>query len=63
MISRNSHYSFANRGIPVFFKLWFAFVALLALSIIGFVIFTLFNPELIGEFFGRIVSGFQGVGQ
>lgn len=48
-------------GIPVFFKLWFAFVALMAISIFGLVIYTLFNPELIGEFFGRMVAGFQGV--
>jgi hypothetical protein len=30
---------------------------------IGFQIFLFFNPELIGEFFGRVVAGFQGVGQ
>ena len=46
--------------VPVFFKIWFAFVALITISIFGLVIYTLFNPELIGEFFGRVVAGFKG---
>lgn len=48
---------------PLFFKLWFAFVAILALSIIGLTIWGGFqvvnDPAAIGRVAGQIVSGFQ----
>lgn len=43
-----------------FIKFFFILVLGLTLLGIGFQIFLILNPELIGEFFGRIVSGFQG---
>lgn len=51
------------RNIPVFFKLWFAFVALLALTIIGgtaYAVVTIATqPELLGQAAGKVVSGFR----
>lgn len=46
-------------GIPLFFKLWFAFVGILALSIIIGTVYTILHPEMIGAFFGHIVHGFN----
>lgn len=48
-------------SIPPFFKLWFAFVALMAISIIGLHVYVLFNPEVIGTFLGEIFNGFKSV--
>lgn len=45
----------------VFFKLWFAFVALMIISIIGLHVYVLFNPEVIGTFLGEIFNGFKSV--
>lgn len=56
----------ARSGIPIFFKFWFGFVALLAVSIIGLYIFIAVqavsmvdDPEAIGSFVGEIVKGFN----
>jgi hypothetical protein len=51
----------SSPSIPPFFKLWFAFVALMAISIIGLQVYVLFNPEVIGTFLGEIVKGFNSV--
>ena len=49
-------------GIPVFFKLWFAFCAMLALSISAaavFLLYTVFSdPSVIGEFAAKIEQGY-----
>ena len=48
---------------PLFFKVWFAFVAILALSIIGVAGFGVFSiasdPAVIGRIAGQVVSGFK----
>lgn len=46
-------------GIPIFFRLWFAFVALLAISIMVATVTVLLNPQWIGSFVGQIVTGYQ----
>jgi hypothetical protein len=43
-----------------FIKFFFILVLGLTLLGIGFQIFLILNPELIGEFFGRVVAGFKG---
>lgn len=52
-------------GIPFFFKLWFAFVAILALTIMAgslyFIYVLVSNPEAIGEYVGLIAKGFSQV--
>lgn len=49
-------------GIPLFFKLWFAFCAILALSIFAAVVFLLYtvvsDPSVIGRFVGEIQQGY-----
>ena len=49
--------------MPLFFKLWFAFiicVIILTFSTAGYVIYSAISgPEVVGQFFGRIVSGFE----
>jgi hypothetical protein len=60
MLRFRHHQPLPTPGVPMFFKIWFAVVALITISIFGLVIYTLFNPELIGEFFGRVVAGFKG---
>ena len=56
----------ARSGIPIFFKLWFAFVAVLVMSVFGFYIFVAVqavsmadDPEAIGSYVGEIVKGFN----
>jgi hypothetical protein len=44
-----------------FIKFFFILVLTGIVVSIGFQIFLFFNPELIGEFFGRVVAGFKGV--
>lgn len=55
--------NFGRPRIPLFFKLWFGFVAILAVSIIAayvwFGIAILNNPSAVGQFAGEIVSGFK----
>ena len=46
-------------GIPVFFRLWFAFCAILALTIAAATVNILLHPEWIGEFVGRVVTGYS----
>ena len=62
MINRRDIHS--RPGIPLFFKLWFAFVALLALTIIGGVAYVLVSvashgPEGIGREVGRFIRGIE----
>ena len=45
----------------LFFKLWFAILALLALAIMAGTVTVLLHPEWIGEFVGKILVGFQSV--
>lgn len=49
-------------GIPLFFKLWFAFCAILSLSIFAVSIFLLYtvvsDPSVIGRFVGEIQQGY-----
>lgn len=49
--------------IPLFFKLWFGFVATLVLCIfgvVGFMFYTVItDPASVGRFTGEIVSGFN----
>lgn len=50
--------------LKIFVPIWFAFLALLAIGTIGVVIWAgveLFHsePEDIGKFFGRIISGYE----
>lgn len=49
------------RNIPVFFVIWFAFCALMALALPVAVIAIILNPQWIGEFAGEIVQGFNAV--
>jgi hypothetical protein len=62
MINRRNIHS--RPGIPLFFKLWFAFVALLALSIIGGVAYVLVSvashgPEGLGREVGHFLRGIK----
>jgi hypothetical protein len=43
-----------------FILIWFVFVLTLIVSVFVAFGYTLFHPELIGQFFGRIVAGFNG---
>ena len=49
--------------MPLFFKLWFGFVATLVLSVfvtVGFVLYSVAtDPASVGRFAGEIVSGFN----
>lgn len=67
-MSRDPFENFGRRNrIPVFFKLWFAFVMLLALVIIGGQIWLgatiLTSPDTVGRFIGEIVDGFEDARQ
>lgn len=50
-------------GIPLFFKLWFAFVAALALAIIGGAIYAAITitPADVGRAIGSAVHAFEEV--
>lgn len=56
-----------NFEMPLFFKLWFAFVFLGAISIFSFVGYMFYlgltnmptNPEDVGRFIGKIQSGYE----
>ena len=43
---------------PFFFRLWFAFCFLMALAIMVATVNVLLHPEWIGEFAGKIVTGY-----
>lgn len=45
--------------VPLFFRLWFAFCALLALLIATATVNILLHPEWIGGFVGRVVAGYS----
>lgn len=47
------------RDIPLFFRLWFVFCFLLAVSIMVATIAVILNPQWIGEFVGEIVQGYN----
>lgn len=59
----NNHSHFSDLKMPLFFKLWFAFVGTLVLLVffsIGVVFYTAAtNPAKIGQFVGEIVSGYK----
>ncbi len=62
MINRRDIHS--RPGIPMFFKLWFAFFALLALSIIGGVAYVLVSvvshgPQGLGREVGHFLRGIE----
>jgi len=63
MFNRNKSNDGISTGMPLFFKLWFAFVILVVLSIWALVISAgytvLSNPAAVGQFAGEIVSGFN----
>jgi hypothetical protein len=53
---------FERPGIPIFFKLWFAFVALIAISIMGATVYAGVSvlqagPEGIGKAIGSVIKG------
>ncbi|KAA0572228.1 hypothetical protein FZ983_32170 [Azospirillum sp. B21] len=50
-----------RHGIPLFFKLWFAFVAALALSIIGAAVYAAITitPADVGRTIGSAVHAFE----
>jgi hypothetical protein len=59
---------FGRPGIPLFFKVWFGFVAALAICIIAVYTFTAVKivgavqgstPEAIGAAIGKAVAGYQ----
>jgi hypothetical protein len=54
---------FNDHSMPLFFKLWFGFVALIAVSMIGLtvalVITMAADPAGMGRFAGEIVRGFD----
>jgi hypothetical protein len=49
--------------VPLFFRLWFAFVGLLAVAIIGTAIWAVVSlssdPSQIGRLAGEVVKGYQ----
>lgn len=62
------HNQFGRPGIPLFFKLWFAFVAMLAICIIvgsGIVAFKIFgavkdaSPDTIRSAIGKAVAAYE----
>lgn len=62
MFSRKRTYTHTGSGIPLFFKLWFAFVATLVIGIFALVGFTLYtvasDPAVIGRFVGEVQQGY-----
>ncbi|WP_321905149.1 hypothetical protein [Paraburkholderia tropica] len=59
---------FGRPGIPMFFKVWFAFVAVLAICIIAgsafmtvkiFSVLSVSSPEAIGTSIGKAVAAYQ----
>lgn len=62
MFKRRSSYTSTGSGIPLFFKLWFALCASLALGIIAFAVFTIYtvitDPGIIGRYAGEITQAY-----
>lgn len=62
MFSRKHTYTHTGSGIPLFFKLWFVFVATLAIGIFALVGFSIYSivsdPAVIGRFVGEIEQGY-----
>lgn len=62
MFSRKRTYTHTGSGIPLFFKLWFAFCAILAMGFLAFAVFALYavvtNPSAIGGFIAEIQNGY-----
>jgi hypothetical protein len=58
-----SHFNLQQPRIPIFFKLWFAFLALIAVSSFAFVAWIALtiagDPGSIGRFFGQVAAGFS----
>ena len=48
-----------NHRIPMFFKIWFAICATLAFAIMFSTIYVILHPEMIGNYAGQIVHGYQ----
>ena len=53
-------------GIPLFFKLWFGFIALVVVSVFALVVFigieaasVASDPEAMGNYVGEVVKGFN----
>ena len=63
MFNRNKSNDGFFTGMPLFFRLWFAFVILVVLSIWALVVYAgytvISNPAAVGQFAGEIVSGFN----
>ena len=63
MYNRNKSNDGFFTDMPLFFKLWVAFIVLIFLafwSLVGVAAYTvLSNPAVIGQFAGEIVSGFN----
>ena len=62
--SRSRIYTRTGSGIPLFFKLWFAFVAILAVSLsvgVAAIIYSVISdPAVIGSFVAEIMNGYNG---
>ena len=43
-------------------SIWFVFLFLLIVTVFLGMGYVAFHPQLIGEFFGHIVAGYEGVG-
>ena len=63
MFKPRNTYKSTDSGIPLFFKLWFAFCAILALSIFALALYLLYtvaaDPQGLGRFLGEIVQGYS----
>lgn len=70
MFRRNSRFK-SNDGFfddaPLFFKLWFAFVALVTVGLVALmvagvieIVSLLSDPQAIGTYFGEVTKGFNG---
>lgn len=60
---RVNDFDFPRPRIPLFFKLWFAFVALMAISILGLIVYVVVSvasdPAMLGRIAGEVISGFN----
>jgi hypothetical protein len=57
---QNTDFDRRFNRMRTFTLIWFGFIAVVILTVFAVFGYTLFHPELIGEFFGRIVRGFNG---
>jgi hypothetical protein len=67
-MKRNQFNNFPSPGIPFFLKLWFAFIAILMVCIIGgyivvacklFGVLQGSSPETVGAAFGKAVAAYE----